>query len=303
MSHDANYEQQLAEEAKLWGSEAEKMAAEIPPDWRYHRNLRHNIIMHSADIDALLSHIQPGMKVLELACASGWLTLAMAERGADATGYDISEQSLAVAGGYYEQVREQIRGTVTYEVSDLNYLDLQPNTYDLIVVKAALHHLIRLDHVIQTIHDALKPDGLFWAADTDGDEALPPVLIAGALCFVLPTETTYADKIRALLKFGLRSPSRVKASIQAEGLSPFEGAGREHDWVKLIYERFTVEQRVDAPAFTGYVTAQLKAPNRFALPLLKMLRLVDRGLVRLKLLRNTGVILYARKTSGSPAQG
>jgi hypothetical protein len=87
----------------------------------------------------------------------------------------------------------------------------------------------------------------------------------------------------------------VKASIEAEGLSPFEGVGREHDWLKLVYQHFTVERRVDLPAVTGYVTAQLKAPDWIALPLLKVMRAVDRLLVRAKLLRNTTVVLYARK--------
>jgi 2-polyprenyl-3-methyl-5-hydroxy-6-metoxy-1,4-benzoquinol methylase len=295
MSQNEDYAQKLVEEARLWGDESEKMAVKTPPDWRYHRHLRHNVIMHAKDIDSLLSHIKPGMKVLELGCASGWLTLAMAERGADATGLDISDQSLAVARAYYESVRASIPGTVTYRTADLNYVELEPNTYDVIVVKAALHHLIRLDHIIGSVHTALKAGGFFWTADTDGDEAPFTVLMAGALCFILPTETSYKDKIQALLKFGLRAPSRVKASIQAEGLSPFEGAGREHDWVKLINEQFKIERRIDAPAFTGYVTAQLKSPNWFAIPLLKLLRFIDSGLVRLKLLRNTGVILYARK--------
>ena len=112
MSQNEDYAQKLADEARLWGDEAEKMAVKIPPNWHYHRNLRHNVIMHAGDIDALLNRIQPGMKVLELGCASGWLTLAMAERGADATGLDISDQSLAVARAYYESVRASISGTV-----------------------------------------------------------------------------------------------------------------------------------------------------------------------------------------------
>lgn len=147
MSHDPDYQQKLAAEAALWGQEAEKMAQQVPPDWRYHRHLRHNVIMHTTDIEALLSRIQPGMKVLELGCASGWLTLAMAERGAQATGLDLSEQSLTVARRYYEQVRADIRGQITYQAADLNQLEWPPNTYDVIVVKASLHHLINLDHV------------------------------------------------------------------------------------------------------------------------------------------------------------
>lgn len=295
MASEPSYTQKLAQEAELWGSEAEKQAGQIPPDWRYHRYLRHNIIMHAADIEGLLAWVQPGMRVIELGCASGWLTLAMAERGAWATGLDISEKSLNVARMYYEQVKSRVSGSVDYQAADLNALELPPDTFDIVAVKASLHHLIEMEHVIGQIHRTLKSGGLLWVVDTLGDEALASVLIAGGLCFFLPTETPYADKLRALFKFGLRAPSRVRASIQAEGLSPFEGAGREHDWVKLVEQRFTIEKRVDSPAFTGYVTAQLKAPDRFAIPFLKLLRAIDGALVRLKLLRNTGVILYARK--------
>ncbi len=294
--NETTYEEKLKAEAELWGDEFAQLAQTAPPDWRYYRNLRHNVIMHTADVDELLTHIQPGMKALELGCATGWISLAMAQRGAIVTGSDLSEKAITIAHNYYESIKDQVSGSVVYQTDDLNTIQLPENTYDIIVVKSVLHHLINLDHTITEIHKALKPGGLLWASDTDGDEASSTVLIAGALCLVLPTATSYVDKLRALLKFGVNAPSRVKASIQAEGLSPFEGAGREHDWIKLIEGKFTIEKRVDAPAFTGYVTAQLKAPDWFALPLLKMFRWVDRKLVNRKLLRNTGVILYARKT-------
>lgn len=295
MTDQGSYEQMLAEEAELWGNESERVAQQIPPDWRYHRKLRHNVIMHGANIEGLLDAVQPGMKVLELGCASGWLTLAMAQRGAEATGMDLSEKSLKVARDYYESIKAGVKGSVTYQPVDMNTLDLPADTYDIIAAKAVLHHLMNLEHVMQVMHRALKPGGLLWVEDTDGEEARSTVLGAGALCFVLPTETSYADKIRALFKFGLKAPSRVKASIEAEGLSPFEGAGREGDWVDLIHHYFTVEKRVDAPAITGYVAAQLKAPEWVAIPFLKILYRLDRAMVRLGLLHNTGLCLHARK--------
>jgi 2-polyprenyl-3-methyl-5-hydroxy-6-metoxy-1,4-benzoquinol methylase len=295
MTDSSLYEKYLAQEAELWGSESERSAREMPPDWRYHRQHRQNIIMHTEDIDELLSRIQPGMKVLEIGCASGFMTLAMAQKGANALGIDVSEKSLNVARAYYESIRSTVPGELSYQVIDLNYAELPSNTYDIIAGRGVLHHLVRLDHVIDQLHRALKPGGLLWISDANTDEAFSTVLVAGALTFVLPTQVSYAEKICALLKFGFRVPSRVKASIQAEGLSPFEGAGREHDWVKLVYQQFHVERCIDLPAFTGYVTAQLKAPDRFALPLLKSMRALDRLLVRLKLLRNSSLILYARK--------
>jgi len=293
--NETTYEEKLKAEADLWGDEFAQLAQSAPPDWRYYRNLRHNVIMHTADVDELLTHIKPGMKALELGCATGWISLAMAQRGAIVIGSDLSEKALLIARRYYESIKDQVSGSVEYHADDMNAIQLPENTYDVIVVKSVLHHLINLDHTIAEIHKALKPGGLLWASDTDGDEATSTVLISGALCLVLPTATSYADKLRALLKFGVHAPSRVKASIQAEGLSPFEGAGREHDWIKLIESQFTIEKRIDAPAFTGYVTAQLKAPDWFALPLLKTFRWIDQRLVNRKLLHNTGVILYARK--------
>jgi SAM-dependent methyltransferase len=237
------------------------------------------------------------MTALELGCASGWLTLAMAQRGAQAEGIDISEKSLNIARQYYDTIRDSVSGSVTYRVADLNALILPAETYDVIAVKGTLHHLVRMDHVIEEIYKALKPNGLLWVSDSDGEEAMSTALVASGLMFLLPTHVSYRDKLSGLIRFGTRAPSRVKASIEAVGLSPFEGAGREHDWVMLIGQRFQIERRIDSPAFTGYITHQLKMPDALALALLRALCAVDRLLVRLKILRNTGVILYARKST------
>ena len=294
---EPTYEERLAGEAALWGADAERAAQTVPPDWRFHQSLRHNIIYHKHDINEFLTHVQPGMTALELGCGSGWLTLALAQRGAQATGMDISEQALNVAQRYYESIRETVSGSVEYNAADLNVLQLPAETYNIIAVRGTLHHLLRMDAVIEQIYLALKPGGLLWVSDSAGEEAMTTALVASALMFVLPTHISYRDKIGGLLRFGLRAPGRIKASIEAEGLSPFEGVGREHDWVRLISQRFTVERRIDAPAVTGYLTHQVHLPDWAALPLLRGVCVVDRVLVRLKLLHNTGVILYARKTS------
>lgn len=292
---EPTYEERLAGEAALWGEDAERAAQNVPPDWRYHQDLRHNIIYHKRDINEFLSHIQPGMQVLELGCGAGWLTLAMAQRGAHAAGIDISDRALAVARRYYDSIRQTVSGSATYTAADLNTLTLPPAAYDVIAVKGTLHHLLHLEHVITEMHRALKPGGLLWVSDSDGEEAMSTALVASALMFLLPTHVSYRAKIGGLLRFGARAPSRIKASIEAEGLSPFEGAGRDHDWLELIGQRFIIERRIDAPAVTGYITHQVSLPDWAALPLLRALCVVDSALVRLRVLHNTGVILYARK--------
>jgi 2-polyprenyl-3-methyl-5-hydroxy-6-metoxy-1,4-benzoquinol methylase len=295
MTNDQDYADKLHAEAAHWGSISLEQAETTPPDWTYHRRLRHNRLIHGATIDALLDQIQPGMRALELGCASGWLTLAMAQRGADATGVELSEDSLAVARGYYARVRGQVAGSVTYQQADVNTIELEPDAWDVIAVKGTLHHLVNVQHVIEQIAQGLKPGGLLWVDDSEGDEHIRSVLAAGALCFVLPTHTSYRDKLRALLRFGAAAPSRVRASIQAEGLSPFEGISREQSWRQLIAGRFILERVVPHPSFTGYVSAQVRLPDRVALPILYLIRAVDRVLTRLGIVRNTGWILFARK--------
>lgn len=297
MTSDPIYQQKLDAEAAVWGKESEQMARRVPPDWRFIRTLRHNRVAHTTTIDQFLSRIQPGMTTLELGCASGWLTLATAQRGAHATGIDLSQKSLDIAQAYYQSIAQEVPGTVEYRAADLNSLELPAEHYDVIAVKGTLHHLVHLEHVVDQMYQALKPTGLVWIEDANGNESLPVVLIAGGLTLLLPTQVSYREKLRALLRFGLRAPSRVKASIEAEGLSPFEGAGREHDWLKLVRERFSIEYEQNSLAFTGYVTAQLKAPDWIALPILTIIRTVDRGLVRLHLVKSTGITIYARKKS------
>lgn len=289
------YEQQLHDEAELWGTEAQRMAGQVLPDWRAHRHLLYNVINHQQDIDALLAQIQPGMQTLELGCASGWLTLAMAQRGANATGYDISPKSLQVARDYYATIAHEVPGTVQYDVQDLNNLSLPHAAYDVVVVKGTLHHLVNMPQVIAEVHQSLKPGGLFWVSDEAGDVNMRSALFSSALMFLLPTQVSYREKFGGLLKFGLNAPSRIKASMEAEDLSPFEGAGREHDWLALVQAQFADVRVLNKPAVTGYLAHQINLSRWLAIPLLRMIGAIDSLMVRIGLLKNTGVVVYARK--------
>lgn len=296
--HSSSYEEQLAREGEIWGRAARELAARIPPDWREHRHrLRHNVIVQGAYIDEFLSHIRPGMRVLDLGCGAGWLTLAMAQRGAEATGLDISEESLTVAREYFESIREEVPGSVRYEVADLNQISLTADSYDVISVCGALHHLTNVRHTIAELHRALRPGGLFWVSDFLGDESRAAVYLTGALMFLLPIEMSYRAKISSLFRFGLRSPDRVKAAMEGEGFSPFEGAGREEDWFELSRTHFEVQRVLHVPAITRYLAGpdMIRLPDRLALPILYGIAALERGLLRIGWLRGTGLVVYARK--------
>ena len=292
-----DYQDKLHQEGEVWGRAAEAMAAQGAPDWQVQRQALHNLVVHARHVDAMLAQVRPGMQALDLGCGAGELTVALARRGAHALGIDISARALDVARAYYASMRHQLIGTASYEQADLNTLSLPTARYDRIVIKGALHHLVGLPHLVAQMRQALKPDGLLWVQDSHGDESRAGALLAGALMFLLPTYVSYKDKVRGLLRFGLRAPSRIKLSMQAEGLSPFEGAGRDEDWLALIHEAFEVIEMERGGTVTGYLAHQLRMPRTLALPLLRLVYGLERLLLCLGLLHSSGVVLLARPRS------
>jgi 2-polyprenyl-3-methyl-5-hydroxy-6-metoxy-1,4-benzoquinol methylase len=292
---NATYAEQIRKEAAIWGAAASEVAARIPPDWVHHRRLPANLVRHTRDIDELLARIRPGMRVLEIGCSSGWLTVAMARQGALVHGVDVAEPALAIARDYYQAHRNHLAGVATYEAADVNDLNLSGRQYDAVVAKGIMHHLPQAASLIERLHAALEPGALLWASDTHGDESTTTALIAGAVTFVLPTHVSYADKLRGLARFGTAAPERIKASMETRGFSPFEGAGRAADWPAAIRRLFDVEFERAHPALAGYIAAELRAPDLLARPFVGLLAAVDRALVAAGLLHSTGLTISARK--------
>jgi 2-polyprenyl-3-methyl-5-hydroxy-6-metoxy-1,4-benzoquinol methylase len=297
----APYEDLLLKEAEAWNRAAEELAAVSPPDWRYRRDLPGLPEYSVRQIDALLEHVRPGMRALDLACGSGWLTLALAQRGAHAHGIDVADRAIEMAQTYFHSIETEVPGQVSYQVADLNHINLPSAVYDIVVANGALHHLIDPCGMIDRVHRALKPGGFFWVSDKDADEAASTVLLASVLMAVLPTRVSYVDKLRGLLRFGFGAPARIRASMQTDGYSPFEGAGRGKDWPGRVHQLFELEQATEHPAVTLYLAAEIRLPISVVRPLLRGMGTVDSALVRWKLLRSSGITLVARKRADVPA--
>lgn len=289
------YDDLLLLEAEAWNRAAEETASALPPDWRYRRN-QPNLPEYSVrQIDSLLDKVRPGTRALELGCNSGWLTLALAQRGATAHRIDLADRAIEIARAYFQSIESEVAGHATYQVADLNRFELPSASYDLVVCNGLLHHLVDPRRMIDQIYQALEPSGLFWVSDKDTYEATLTVLLASVLLGAFPTHVTYVDKLRGLLRFGFRASARVRASMQADGFSPFEGAGREKEWPQRVHQLFEVEEIIEHPAVTGYLAAEIDLPERLARRALRAVGVVDSTLVRWKLLRSSGLTLIARK--------
>jgi SAM-dependent methyltransferase len=98
----------------------------------------------------------PRRRALVLACGNGWVERSLFDldvaRHFDA--FDVSPQLVAEA--------EESRGdrAITYQVSDFASFDPEPQSYDLVVNHAALHHAHRLYRAVRVAAEALSEDGV-----------------------------------------------------------------------------------------------------------------------------------------------
>ena len=119
---------------------------------------------------------EPAAKVLSLCCGSGHHERRMAQVGIGKhiVGIDSSKEQLARARADGEQAG--YGDILEYHQSDIQKDTLPENEYDFIIVIAGLHHLINLPHVMEQIHKALKPGGLFTMIEYTGPDHMdyPP---------------------------------------------------------------------------------------------------------------------------------
>ncbi len=197
---DDQYTQALEGEGEYWDSFVAQrlMRGEIPGsiDWRLtFTQFRYNhqwrpFCLGPSGINFRMSEIayvlrtavpRPGLRVLDLGCGAGWLSLEMARLGANVLALDISPANLALArymadtntrnspylyrnfaGLDYDPT---IFGSVQYEYADLNNAQLPAGEFDAVVVWDSLHHIANLEGLLEQVRHSLKPGGTFVGVD------------------------------------------------------------------------------------------------------------------------------------------
>jgi ubiquinone/menaquinone biosynthesis C-methylase UbiE len=121
------------------------------------------------------ANIQPGMKVLDLGCGTGTLTLMLkrAHSEAEITGMDGDPQVLDIA-------RNKSRGTIIHWDEGLASSLLYPDSvFDRVVTCLVIHHLITDDkrRAFKEIYRVLKPQGELYVLDFGAPHSFIPSLM------------------------------------------------------------------------------------------------------------------------------
>lgn len=86
--------------------------------------------------------------------------------GVHLTFLDISEGPLLRR---QEVLGARFPGRVAYRKVDLNFIELEPDSVDLIVSRASIHHVTNLEHLAHQLNRALTAEGAFFLEDYVGE--------------------------------------------------------------------------------------------------------------------------------------
>ena len=112
----------------------------------------------------LRAGLVPGHRFVEFGCGLGYVTRWAASEGAHATGIDLNEDHVAVAG---ELAREAGLKTAQFCTANVYEPRLEPESIDVSYCRWLMVHLNRPVEAMRAIHAVLKPGGVMVCEEAD----------------------------------------------------------------------------------------------------------------------------------------
>lgn len=113
--------------------------------------------------------VRPGGRVLDVGCGPGWTTEILAGLGFDVDGLEPAADMIAIArekiAGFLRNHRIEPAPTVQFHCATLEELDLKDGTFDGILCRASLHHIVDEEAGMAQCFRLLKPGGVLGISE------------------------------------------------------------------------------------------------------------------------------------------
>lgn len=177
-------------------------------DVRWVRTLRNMVPARLSWFDKYIDW--QGRHVLDLGCAGGFMSEALAERGDVVSGIDPAAKAIDAA---IAQTQKNKSG-ITYSVGEGEALPYRDGEFDAVLCVDVLEHVADLSQVLAEIERVLRPGGVFLydTINRNPISKMVTVAVAEDLLKLLPKGTHDPD---LFIK-----PSELKSSLSNAGLVP-----------------------------------------------------------------------------------
>lgn len=149
-----------------------------------------------------------GKKILDIGTGQGFAAVEIARRGIPVATVDISEENLRKA--YLNAVAESVEELIEFYLLDAGRLSFEDDSFDLVVMVNALHHIEDFEKIAGEISRVLKVGGIFVTADftEEGFGILDSVMKSEGREHQRMNRQTINDISKIIYKFGMECRSQ-----------------------------------------------------------------------------------------------
>lgn len=281
------YDAMAARESEVWGKilPARERSEGKGRDEAASKTLR--VGRHQSSLNQLARerglHFRRG---LSLGCGAGRLERALVQDGICECMHGVDVSANAAAEARAIAARENL--PLTYEVADLNFVQLPPKSFDLAVAQTSLHHVLFLEQVAEQTWHALKEGGYLWIHDfigeTQGQYDPRRLALINELLAILPEKFRF-NIIQERLVIQIKTPEPGQLGSPFEKIRCEEIVGVFERWFTIEWRKeFTSLLHLVAPP--GHRAAYVE--NEDTQALFQVLLLLDQLCLEEKILRPTG---------------
>ena len=155
----------------------------------------------------LLAKQNDEIRILEVGCGPGYLSLELARSGFNVVGVDISEKCVEIATQYAEEDPwKNERGSLEYFSGDFHSTPkLKKSSFDVVVFLGALHHFPDQAATLGRAKELLRADGLVIAHEPVRDR-------------VTPGNAAFVHMLRSLLSINNNFYTKHEISVERKEL-------------------------------------------------------------------------------------